>query len=80
MKARFRFIAGAVCPKCGTLDVIRLHVQHESGLERLDCVACDYQDIAAQPAVNYFGRGSRVQPDRSPDSAAEAKIKPLKWV
>jgi len=35
-----RFIAGAECPKCKTLDSIALTL--ENGIETLTCVACDF--------------------------------------
>ena len=35
-----RFIAGAECPKCKTLDSIALTL--ENAVETLICVACDY--------------------------------------
>ena len=35
-----RFIAGAECPKCKTLDSVALTL--ENGIETLTCVACDY--------------------------------------
>lgn len=37
-----RFIAGAVCPKCGTMDTVRSYEQ-EGHLYR-ECVSCDFSD------------------------------------
>ena len=36
-----RFIAGATCPKCHAMDTLMLYV--ENNVEKLKCVACDYQ-------------------------------------
>lgn len=36
-----RFIAGAVCPKCQKQDTLMLHM--ENNIERVKCVACDFQ-------------------------------------
>lgn len=37
-----RFIAGAVCPKCGAMDTIRSFT-HEGNMVR-ECVSCDFTD------------------------------------
>lgn len=42
MKVIKRFIAGAVCPRCGEMDVIRTHTDAER--EYKECVRCDYKD------------------------------------
>ena len=36
-----RFIAGAVCPKCQSMDTLMLYM--ENNIERVKCVACDFQ-------------------------------------
>ncbi|MEW6983648.1 YheV family putative zinc ribbon protein [Colwelliaceae bacterium 6471] len=33
-----RFIAGAVCPKCSTMDTMALTKEH--GIEKVTCVSC----------------------------------------
>ncbi len=46
-----RFIAGAVCPKCGTMDTVRAF-ELEGQLYR-ECVSCDFSDeMDAQLGVN----------------------------
>lgn len=46
-----RFIAGAVCPKCGTMDTVRAF-EHEGQLYR-ECVSCDFADaMDAQNGVD----------------------------
>ncbi|WP_075186357.1 YheV family putative zinc ribbon protein [Teredinibacter haidensis] len=45
-----RFIAGAVCPKCGVMDKI-LNYQDEEKNYR-ECVACGYKDeILIRPVI-----------------------------
>ena len=39
---RKRFIAGAKCPKCKTLDSVMLYI--EDGVEKLECVNCGYKE------------------------------------
>jgi uncharacterized metal-binding protein (TIGR02443 family) len=38
-----RFIAGAVCPRCGELDKIVMY-KDEQGDQISECVRCDYYD------------------------------------
>lgn len=42
MKTTKRFIAGAVCPKCGQMD--RLVMYREGGKTLRECVSCDFQE------------------------------------
>src|SRR6056300_600876 len=37
-----RFIAGAVCPKCGAMDTVRAYEQ--DGQLNRECVSCDFND------------------------------------
>ncbi len=37
-----RFVAGAVCPRCGQLDCIRMYRDEER--EYRECVRCDFED------------------------------------
>ena len=37
-----RFIAGAVCPKCGAADKLVVYVR--DGQSFRECIACDYKD------------------------------------
>lgn len=39
---RKRFIAGAVCPRCGAMD--RIHVYEADGDQYKACVACDFEE------------------------------------
>ena len=38
-----QFIAGAVCPSCGEMDVIRVFVDNH-GHKIRECVECDYSE------------------------------------
>ncbi len=42
MATHKRFIAGAVCPRCQSLDTIFVHAQDDKRLR--GCVACDFKD------------------------------------
>ncbi len=37
-----RFIAGAVCPRCGQMDCLRMYRDDER--EYRECVRCDFED------------------------------------
>ena len=37
-----RFVAGAACPKCSSMDKIVVYA--EDGKDYRECVACDYKD------------------------------------
>ncbi len=41
---RRRFIAGAVCPRCGAMDKI----VWDMDADRRECVACDFQEARPQ--------------------------------
>jgi len=41
-KAKKRFIAGAVCPRCGEID--KLVTYKEEGKEFRECVSCGFHD------------------------------------
>ncbi|MCY7295649.1 YheV family putative zinc ribbon protein [Alteromonas sp. a30] len=40
-RKRKRFIAGATCPQCKSVDTLMLYV--ENNVEKLMCVSCDYR-------------------------------------
>ena len=44
-KVKKRFVAGAKCPKCKTLDSILLFKMN--GVETVECVECDYSEQQA---------------------------------
>lgn len=45
-KNKKRFIAGAKCPQCNTLDSVALTL--ENAVETLICVTCDYTQTPTQ--------------------------------
>ena len=51
MSAIKRFIAGAVCPRCGEMDRLRTWEQHDTRYR--DCVSCDFfeQQAIEEPAT-----------------------------
>ncbi len=48
-KIRKRFIAGAKCPSCNSLDSLMLY--YENNVEKLACVKCDYKDTQTSKDV-----------------------------
>lgn len=42
---RRRFIAGAVCPRCGKMDKIVVNLD----TDQRECVACDFSEARPQP-------------------------------
>ena len=44
-----RFIAGAVCPKCKSMDSIMLFM--ENNVEKIQCTQCDYQETQSSAEV-----------------------------
>ena len=66
-----RFIAGAVCPRCGELDRIVM-LQPEEGPRQRACVACGFHESLAE--LDATELPTRVnQPRVPPQPKAEAK-------
>lgn len=42
-----RFIAGAVCQRCGEQDKVRAWEDIDANLMRRECVACGHEDVIA---------------------------------
>jgi len=53
-RQRKRFIAGATCPKCKSLDSIMLYF--ENNIEKLKCIKCDYAESQAPSGVENVSR------------------------
>lgn len=66
--AKRRFIAGAVCPRCGAMDT--LVVDRDS--DRRECVACEFSEARPreEPREEPHTRVNR--PARREDAPAEA--------
>ena len=45
-----RFIAGAVCPKCQSMDSIMLFM--ENNVEKIQCTQCDYQETQTDKQID----------------------------
>lgn len=55
-KLKRRFVAGATCPECKELDTISLYF--ENNVEKLECVACGYQESQADAKVQKASRAN----------------------
>lgn len=55
-----RFIAGAVCPRCGEMDSLKMH--RADGREYRECVRCDFSDSMAMDGSDQ------------PDSELETRV------
>lgn len=50
-----RFIAGAVCPRCGAQDRVRVFAV--DGATHRDCVACGFTDVLEEAAADSLPQG-----------------------
>ena len=74
MKIIKRFIAGAVCPRCGEMDCIRTYRDDER--EHKECVRCDYTDsMRLDGVVEAEELETRVNRDKTPQ--LEENVQPL---
>ena len=53
-RTRKRFVAGAICPKCKSMDTIMLFF--ENNVEKLECVQCDYSEEQTEQQVEKAKR------------------------
>jgi len=51
-----RFIAGAICPKCKTMDTMAL--TKENGVEKVTCVSCGEQMVQTEAQVEKVVRAN----------------------
>lgn len=49
-KRKKRFIAGATCPKCQSMDTLMLFF--ENNVEKMQCVQCNYTEAQTQQNVD----------------------------
>lgn len=68
-----RFIAGAVCPRCGVQDRLRLF--SVDGAAHRDCVACGFSDVLEEARSESLPQG-RLD---GPIKPLPAKGKPLQF-
>ena len=72
-----RFIAGAVCPRCGKQDTLRMYRDDER--EHRDCVQCDFSDslrLDGEPEITELE--TRVTAKERPSDKTE-DVQPLKF-
>ncbi len=75
-----RFIAGAVCPRCGAQD--RIRVFEQQGQRLRECVACGFHDqldgqLDAAPGGDLpGGKHDRPRPSRPADGAQPLRFYP----
>lgn len=57
-----RFIAGAVCPRCGQMD--KLRAWQEDRMQHRECVVCDFTDTMSLDLPEELPtRVNQTQPD-----------------
>ncbi len=64
-----RFVAGAVCPRCGEMDTIRVY--RNEIREYRECIKCDYvdgQNLDGSPEANELETRVNKKPDPAPKS------------
>ncbi len=72
-----RFIAGAVCPRCGAQDRIRVFTV--SGRTLRECVACDFADELVEAGGEAVPKGRLDGPRRpASDGARPLQFHPPK--
>ena len=71
-----RFIAGAVCPRCGAMD--KLVMFTEQGKQFRECVACDFKDEMhlSYPGAELATRVNRTEEERKAEVSAVKIIDP----
>ena len=62
VRAKKRFIAGAVCPSCNQMDTVVVYLEDEQSVR--ECVRCGYRDAASWDEPAAAGLPTRV--DRAP--------------
>lgn len=61
-KAKKRFIAGAVCPKCSEMDKLVMF-NNEEGKQTRECIACGYLDVMKDETDTPEELKTRVTPE-----------------
>jgi uncharacterized metal-binding protein (TIGR02443 family) len=78
-----RFVAGAVCPRCGEMDTIRVY--RNEIREYRECVRCDYtdgQNLDGSPETPELETRVNKQPSKQPEikPEPESTAQPLIFV
>jgi len=68
-----RFIAGAVCPRCGELD--KIYVFHKENTQWRACVRCDFEEaMEHQVTAPVAEIPTRVTPKANPTPADDIQV------
>lgn len=59
-----RFIAGAVCPRCGEMDTLRAGYEDDGDVMVRECVDCGFSDRISQTANQAAEPATRVNRSR----------------
>ena len=70
-RERKRFIAGAVCPRCGVRDRIVMFVEDAEQVR--ECIDCGFSDQQPEPGADTLPKGRLDTPLRTP----EPDVQPL---
>ena len=68
-RERKRFIAGAVCPRCGVQDRIVLFTEQSSQVP--ECIDCGFSDEQPEPGAGALPEGRLDTPQRAPEPGAQ---------
>lgn len=69
-----RFIAGAVCPRCGAMDRIRMFSEDERRFR--ECVSCGFRD---EIRIDAPPREPDTRVNRSPEERAK-EVQPVRLI
>ncbi len=69
-----RFIAGAVCPKCGAMDRVVMYVEGDKQFR--ECVNCGFRD---EMRLSHPGQELDTRVNRTADERADA-VRPVKLI
>lgn len=72
-----RFIAGAVCPRCGAMDTLRAEASPEAEEQTRECVDCGFSEtVAAGPNQASAQPDTRINATPRDDGRQVIKIMP----
>lgn len=69
-----RFIAGAVCPKCGASDTLKAGYEDGGAIMVRECVDCGFVDRISQSVNTPTEVSTRVSPAKSPVDVEPAPV------
>lgn len=70
-----RFIAGAVCPKCGEMDALKAGYEDDGNIMVRECVDCGYIDRISQSVNQPREVSTRVSPTASEPEVDATPVK-----